>query len=284
MLALVATALLLGPLYAQDKTTAHQTSSAKTNGRQRFFPSKTERRHRNSSGTSVTNAASYLDGVSPGGLATVFGTNLTDVSGTVYANSDPFPLVLAHVTVYVNDVPAPIFSIAYANGLDQISFQVPWETDTGQGAAEVTVYDYGTLVADVVTDSYTEDPGIFGFLQYGQTYAVALHSDDYAVVTPSDPAYPGEVLILYVTGLGPVNQDLPDGWGAPSYPLADTIDPYSLNIASESATILFSGLAPGYVGLYQINFQLPFDLPAGDLPVTIYSDYANSQTVLLSVK
>jgi uncharacterized protein (TIGR03437 family) len=42
-------------------------------------------------------------------------------------------------------------------------------------------------------------------------------------------------------------------------------------------------LAPGYVGLYQINLQLPFDLPAGDLPVTSYSDYANSQTVLLSV-
>lgn len=98
------------------------------------------------------------------------------------------------------------------------------------------------------------------------------------------PAYRGEVLILYVTGLGPVNQNVADGYGAPYSPLAYTIAPYRLSIANANATILFSGLAPGYVGLYQINLQLPNDLPAGDLQMTIYSDYANSQTVLLSVK
>ncbi len=270
--------LLLNPLAAQDKS----APKAKL----RFFRPKTAKPHSKTSGdsTSVTNAASYLEGVSPGGLATVFGTNLTDVSGVIYANTNPFPLVLANVSVYVNGVPAPIFSIAYANGLDQISFQVPWDTDTGAGAAEVMVYDYGMLVADVITDSFIEDPGIFGFQQYGQTYAVALHASDYALVTPDDPAYRGEVLILYVTGLGPVSGNIADGFGAPYNPLAYTLDPYQLSIASENATVLFSGLAPGFVGLYQINLQLPGDLPAGDLPVTIYSDYANSQTVLLSVK
>jgi len=267
--------LLATPLVAQGKVTP------------KVYPSKTAPRKAKKAvgdGTVVTNAASYLVGVSPGGLATVFGNNLTDVTGVVYANSNPFPLELANVRVYVNGVGAPIFSIAYANGEDQISFQVPWETNTGLGAAEVAVYDYGTLVADVVTDSYVEDPGIFAFQQYGQNYAVALHADDYSLVTFDNPAVRNEVLILYVTGLGPVNQFIPDGLGAPSNPLAYTSDPYSLDIGNESATIYFSGLAPGFVGLYQINFAVPGDAPAGDLPVTIYSAYANSQTVSLSVK
>src|SRR5260370_1368782 len=117
-------------------------------------------------GIDVVNAASFLPGVSPGGLATAFGTNLTDVTGVVQANSNPFPTILANVSVTVNGVYAPIFSIAYANGLDQISFAVPWSTDTGSGAAYVKVYDYGTLVGSLVVDSYIEDPGIFGYQRF----------------------------------------------------------------------------------------------------------------------
>jgi uncharacterized protein (TIGR03437 family) len=233
---------------------------------------------------SVLNAASFLSGVSPGGLATVFGTNLTDVSGVVVADTNPFPLVLAHVSVYVNGVPAPIFSIAYANGEDQISFQVPWATDTGPRAATVDVYDYGTLVGELTVDSFTEDPGIFAFSQYGNEYAVALHADDYSLVTPNNPAVRGEVLVLYVTGLGPVDRNVADGWGAPSNPPANTIDPFSVILANKGVRVYFSGLAPGYVGLYQLNIQLPNDLPAGDLPLQITSDFASSQTVLLSVR
>src|SRR5258708_4592829 len=100
-------------------------------------------------GTVVVNAASYLPGVSPGGLATVFGTNLTDVTGVVVGDTNPLPLVLANVSVRVNGIRAAIFSVAFANGEDQISFQVPWATDTGQGAAGVQIFDYGDQVAEV---------------------------------------------------------------------------------------------------------------------------------------
>jgi uncharacterized protein (TIGR03437 family) len=148
----------------------------------------------------------------------------------------------------------------------------------------VNVYDYGNLVGSLTVDSYTEDPGIFGYQQFGNTYAVALHSSDYALVTPDDPAVLGEVLILYVTGLGPVDQDLPDGWGAPSNPPANTLDPYQVILAGENISVLFSGLAPGYVGLYQLNIRLRSDLPPGDLSLQITSDFANSQSVLLSVR
>ena len=63
--------------------------------------------------------------------------------------------------------------------------------------------------------------------------------------------------------MGPVDRFVPDGRGAPFKPLANTIDPFQVVIAGERADVFFSGLAPGYVGLYQINLRLPDDLPAG---------------------
>ncbi len=232
----------------------------------------------------VVNAASFLPGVSPGGLATVFGTNLSDVTGIVSAGTNPFPTVLANVSVAVNGVLAPIFVVAFANGQDQISFQVPFETITGRRAADIQVYDFGRQVAEVFVDSYTEDPGIFAYQKYGQLYAVALHGSDYKLITPDDPAFRGEIIILYATGLGPVDRFIPNGLGAPSNPLANTRSPFRVTVAGEDARLQFSGLAPGFVGLYQVNLRLPDDLPAGDLRMRILSEFADSQFVVLPVK
>ena len=227
----------------------------------------------------VVNAASFLEGVSPGGLATVFGENLTDVSGVVVAGTDPLPTELAGVSITVNGIPAPIFSVAYANGEDQISFQVPYETPTGAAAADVQVFDYDQLEATITVDSFTEDPGIF---TYDGNYAVAQASDG-SLIGPENPAIPGDVIVLYTTGLGPLTLTLPDGLGAPDNPLAYTQDPFEVLVAGESAPVFFSGLAPGFVGLYQINLTLPGDLPPGDLDLQISSPYASSETAILPV-
>ena len=254
--------------------------------KQRYFrdPKAVQALPRDTGNITVVNAASFLPGVSPGALATVFGTNLTDVTGVVVANSNPFPTILANVSVNVNGIPAHLFSVAFANGQDQISFQVPWETDTGPGAAFIEVFDYGASVGSQQVDSFTEDPGIFGYQRYGNTYAVAAHGSDFSLVSPDNPAQRGEVVVLYTTGLGPVDRSIPDGLGAPSNPVAHTLDPFHVVLAGEDVPVLFSGLAPGFVGLYQLNVQLPDDLPAGDLTLQILSDFANSQKVLLTVE
>ena len=229
----------------------------------------------------VVNAASFLPGVSPGGLATVFGQNLTTVTGAVLANTNPLPTTLAGVEVDVNGVPAPIYSIAYVNGQDQISFQVPYHTAIGPDAVVVDVFDFDDHVASMVADSFTEDPGIFA---YGSNlYAVAVHASNGKLIGPVDPAAPGETIILYVTALGPLSLDLPDGFGAPSDPLAYTIDPFDVLVDGEPCQVLFSGLGPGYVGLYQLNLVLPPDLPSGNLGIQVTSPYANSQAAVLPV-
>ena len=229
----------------------------------------------------VVNAASFLPGISPGGLATIFGENLTTVTGTVLANSDPLPKRLAGVEVDVNGVPAPIYSIAFANGQDQISIQVPYGTDTGPGAALVEIFDFGDLVGRTVADSFIEDPGIFAY--GGLSYAVAVHNSDGTLVGPNNPAAAGEIIILYATALGPLTLDLPDGFGAPSNPLAFTVDPFRAIVDGEDCEVLFSGLGPGFVGVYQLNLRLPFDLRSGNLPIQITTPYANSQVATLPV-
>ncbi len=227
----------------------------------------------------VVNAASYLPGISPGGLITIFGQNLSNVSGIVYAGTDPLPTQLAGVEVFINGFAAPIYGVAYAGGEDQISVQVPYDAPVGPGAGQVQVYNNGVLEASVIVDSFTEDPGIF---MYNGTYAVAVHAD-YTLVGPNDPAQPGETIVLYTTGLGPLTLNLVDGVGAPYNPLAYTVDPFQVFVNSEECYVDFSGLAPGFVGLYQLNITLPTDLPQGNLNVQIVSPYASSGDAVLPV-
>lgn len=229
----------------------------------------------------IVNAASFEEGISPGELATIFGENLTTVSGVVVANSNPLPTRLAGVQVFVSGFPAPIYAIAYANGEDQISIQVPYEAPTGPGAAEVEVVDNGSEVADFFTDSFTEDPGIF---VYQGSYAIA-EASDYSLIGPTNPAIPGEPLVLYVTGLGPLNLDLVDGFGSPTAPpFAETVDPFQVILDNETCNVFFSGLAPGFVGLYQINFYVPQDAAPGELSIYIQSPYATSGTAVLPIR
>jgi minor extracellular serine protease Vpr len=231
--------------------------------------------------TVVVNAASFEPGISPGGLATIFGADLTSVSGVVIASGFPLPLELAGVSVLVDGISAPIYSIAFNNGEDQISFQVPYATRTGPGAVQVEVLDRGEETANIVTDSFTEDPGIFA---YNGNYALAVHPSDGALVGPSDPAFPGEVLVLYVTALGPLSLDLDDGYPAPSDPLAQTTEPFDVLLDGELSQVLFSGLAPGFVGLYQINFRVPGDAASGNLDLQIRSPFASSRVAVLPVR
>jgi len=229
----------------------------------------------------VVNAASFEPGVSPGCLVTIFGSDLTSVSGVVVAQSTPLPLTLANVSVLVNSVPSPIYSIAYANGQDQISFQVPSATSVGPGSAHVEVLDGDTTTADLVVDSFTEDPGIFA---YDSNIAVAVNSVDGSLIGPDNPVSPGDVVVLYTTGLGPVSVSVADGYPAPSNPLAYTVDPFQVLLDNEDCQVLFSGLAPGFVGLYQVNFRVPFDAASGGLNLQIQSPYASSRVVTLPVQ
>ena len=228
----------------------------------------------------IVNAASFLPGVSPGGLASIFSQGLLSIDGTVSAGATPLPTDISGISVYINGVRAPLLVVSSINGNDQINLQVPWETPTGPGAATIEIDEDGDVLTTFDTDSYTEDPGIFTY----RGYALAIRNANGQLVGPDNPASPGDVIILYTTGLGPVTVDVPDGVPGPSDPLADTQDPFDALVNDEPCQVLFSGLAPGFTGLYQLNLVLPNDLPPGDLDVKISTPYAASGVAKLPIE
>ncbi len=203
----------------------------------------------------IVNNASFAPNpapVAPGSIAAIFGTGLNDGTQVLFSSFGPDGLLvktLAGASVTVGGIPAPMF---YATS-GQLGIQIPVELD-GQASADVQV-TVGGLTSEVQTVSLASvKPGLFTVSQDGKGTAVCIHSDGVTPVTADNPAHPGEVVIFYGTGFGPV--DPPLGTGEPSAGNQTTLTP-AITIDGLPADIQFSGVAPGFVGLNQINVVVP---------------------------
>jgi uncharacterized protein (TIGR03437 family) len=183
--------------------------------------------------------------------------------GPLSASSLPLPTILGNTSVTFNGVAAPLFSVSAS----QIYAQAPFNLPDGV-AASIQVSQGSALSAAQTVNVAAASPGIFIVDQASSAGAV-LHAD-YSLVTSSSPARPSEYLSIYCTGLGDVTPPVASGAMAPSVaPFALTVNEPTVSIASLSAKVSFAGLAPGFVGLYQINVQAPANLPTGNQPVQI---------------
>jgi len=203
----------------------------------------------------VVNNASFATSpapVAPGSIAAIFGTGLNDGSQVLFSSFGSDGLLvktLGGASVTVGDFPAPMF---YSTS-SQLGVQIPLELD-GQASADVqvTVGGQTSLVQTVNLTSIR--PGLFTVSQDGRGTVVCLHTDGVTPVTADQPASPGEVVIFYGTGFGPV--DPPLGTGAASNGNQITATP-AMTIDGLPAEIQFAGVAPGFVGLNQINVVVP---------------------------
>lgn len=104
--------------------------------------------------------------------------------------------------------------------------------------------------------------------------SLATHADG-SMITTANPGKVGEVVVLYAVGLGPTTPVVPTGQAAPS-PSPMATKEFFLRFSATNSPVgvddlpredwprpLFVGLVPGFVGLYQVNLQLPLQLPAG---------------------
>jgi uncharacterized protein (TIGR03437 family) len=129
-------------------------------------------------------------------------------------------------------------------------------------------------------------PAIFTTNAQG-TGAGAIQDSSYRLVDSANPAIAGTTYILiYCTGLGAVSANQPaTGAPASSTELAPTTTPVTVTIGGVTANVSFSGLAPGYVGLYQVNALVPAGVAAGSaVPVVISRDAVTSNTVTIVVQ
>ena len=220
----------------------------------------------------IVNGASFTPGapVSPGELASIYGTGFAPAA--IGADVIPLPTNLNGLSVTVNGELAPL---VYANPT-QINFQIPWDVPAGSANfAVINGSQSNTVQAQVVPAS----PGIF---MYNGNRAV-VQDGSYLLVDQSNPAKPGSTVIVYMTGSGPVKPGEESGVPAVAAPLSYVQDSISATLGTTPAHVSFAGLSPGFVGLLQVNVDIPAGLAAGDYPLTVTINKVPSNSPLIVV-
>jgi len=192
----------------------------------------------------AVNAAGSTPGLTAGSLASVYGEGF----GTTIAQVSSLPVAttLAGVSILVNGVPAPVLFVSP----NQVNIQVPWETPTA--TVNVTGSVDGAPGNTITAPVRAAAPGVF----------VVVHADG-ALVNAARPAEAGSILVVYATGLGAVTQNIATGAATPGSPLSPTREAATVRIGGQAVEVLFAGLTPGFVGLYQINLRVLPGVPAG---------------------
>ena len=239
----------------------------------------------------VVNAAGFetVPGIAAGTLVSLFGTQLApSVEG---AASIPLPRELVSTSVKVNGIDAPLIFVSSG----QINFQVPFEV--GEGSGLVQVVREGQAGNTVSATVLNRSPGIFrfGIGEYGVIVNASQGNFPLppAVAPPglnAAPARPGDVLVIFATGLGPVSPEVGTGEAASANPLNRSVDTprvqFSLSPFGLESTPFFAGMTPGFVGLFQINVFLHEDLTTNPrTPITLdFGDGRRSNTVDVAVE
>jgi uncharacterized protein (TIGR03437 family) len=266
--------------------------------------------------SAITNGASFQNTgtASPEEMISIFGNGL----GSTNELSGVFPSTAAQgVSVTFNGIAAPIFALA-ATG-SQINLIVPAQLPT-TGTVQVQLTTPTGASPDFPLIMETAVPGIFlttdpsnptadiAAAQFANTvWLVVPTSTATALQIPTNctesnanplsicgqPAAPGDYLVVYMTGLGEATPNgaangTPLGTGvvAPvnGSTLYETTATPTVQIGGVAATVLFSGIAPGTAGEYQVDFQVPTGVPEGDsVPLTVAMPGSTTGTATLAI-
>ena len=198
----------------------------------------------------VTNAASLQPVLAPGAMASVFGSGLSPTSNS--ASGAPLPLKLAGVSATVNGITAPLYSVA--PGL--ITLQIPYETPAGLAVLGI---DNGGQIASYLLPVAISAPGFF--------------TTRGNLLTPTATARPSQVVTAFITGEGDITPFLATGASPANSTSTGNLPvprlPITVTVAGLRAAIQFAGIAPGLVGVTQINFTIPANAPLGVQTVAV---------------
>jgi uncharacterized protein (TIGR03437 family) len=229
----------------------------------------------------VVNAASYVPNASitPGSIGAIFGGQLA--ASTTSAAAQPLPTTLAGTQVFLNGVSGIACPLFYVSP-GQINFEMPVQATAS--TATLTVVSGGLSSLQFVVNSGAVYPAIFTSNGAGSGPAAALNAD-YSSNSASNPTPAGGGILLYLTGLGATNPAVATGQaGASSAPLDQTLVTPTVMINGVAANVGFSGLAPTFVGLYQLNVTIPQGTPSGLVNVQVIAGGVTSNTVQIAVK
>ena len=212
--------------------------------------------------------------IAPGGLISIFGTNLvkvaTDLSGWA---GRVLPTNLNGTSVTIGGKNAPIIYV----GPGQINAQVPVDVPAGQQAV-VVKNTVGPSAAFNVTVAATA-PAIF----FSPTAAV-LKNADFSLVGAANAAKAGDVILVYCTGLGATSASLATGTLVPATTIANTTAAVTATIGGKPATVTYAIAAPGFAGLYQVALTVPSGLTGSSAAIVLTQGGVLSNSVPIAVQ
>ena len=196
--------------------------------------------------------------LAPGSLFAIKGTAL---AASTQAASPPLPTELAGAQLLMNSTPLPLLSVSPT----EIWFQVPFEASPGTTATLTVNYGSPFYSCSLVIPISGRGPL---FLPDNGGNAIFIHQNFSGLVTPQLPARRGEVVTAYALGLGGVTPSVTTGVPTP----LDQLHPLNWPFACYQGSafpdgppldVPFAGLAPGMIGVYQVNIRMPDPLPSG---------------------
>jgi hypothetical protein len=110
------------------------------------------------------------------------------------------------------------------------------------------------------------------------------HSSDFTLVTSSKPAVAGEILSLFVTGLGPTVPGVDPGKPFPATPPAVVNSPVDVRVNGKSTEVIAAVGFPGAVDGYQVNFRVPSDVAKGPATIQVSAAWIAGPAVTIAVQ
>ena len=211
-------------------------------------------------------------GLGPGNIIQIYGSGLAILTSTPAIL--PLPTTVTGTSVIIGGLQAPLFYVSPT----QINAQIPFSLSAGN-QYQLLVSANGALTTPLSLQLNAGAPAILNFTSGA---VVAQHLDG-TLVTATSPAVPSEYIVIYSSGLGATDIPVASGAASPSNPPANVADPPVLTLNGNSINILFAGLTPGLVGLYQVNFQVPATLAAGNYDLQLTQSGTQSNTTVLPI-
>jgi uncharacterized protein (TIGR03437 family) len=210
--------------------------------------------------------------IAPGGLISIFGASLDKVpAGLGGWSGRQLPVALNGAKVAVGGIPAPLVYVSP----NQINAQAPLELTAG--VQTVTVDNGSGVSAAFSVNVAPMAPAIFFY-----PAPAILKNVNYSLVSATNPARAGDVLLVYATGLGKTTPANRTGALSANDSFAQTA-PVTATIGGKPAAVVYSIASPGFAGLYQVAVTVPSGV-TGNVALVITGGAAASNSVTIPVQ
>jgi uncharacterized protein (TIGR03437 family) len=212
---------------------------------------------------SVVNAANGTSPVAPLGLISIYGQQMSPVN--MATSQIPLPTALGDSCLSVNGTPVPLLFVSS----QQINAQLPFNVS---GSSTMNIHTPGGISNNFYFTVQSTAPSVFMSAAAGPETGLAaiVRMNNNQLVTASNPINPKDTIVIFLTGMGQTTPQVQAGLASPQSPLASADVAPIVTLGGVALNVLYAGLSPNEVGVYQINATVPTGIPPGlSIPLTI---------------